>query len=67
MLELDLLLLPFFNEFFCSLQEREQQAFIRLLEQDDPDLLYWFSRKGQSEDAELQLMVDRILKGAQVI
>ena len=62
MLELDLLLLPFFDDVFRSLQEQEQRAFIRLLEQEDPDLLYWFSQKGQCEDADLQAMVDRILE-----
>jgi antitoxin CptB len=65
MLELDLLLLPFFDEEFRQLPESEQQAFLRLLEQDDPDLLLWFSRKGESEDAELQQLVDKILDRVQ--
>ena len=65
MLELDLLLLPFFDDVFHDLYEHEQQAFIRLLDQDDPDLLYWFSQKGQSDDTELQEMVDKILKRVQ--
>lgn len=39
MLELDLLLLPFCDEVFDSLPEHEQDIFVRLLEQDDPDLL----------------------------
>ena len=65
MLELDLLLLPFFDDVFHDLYEHEQQVFIRLLDQDDPDLLYWFSQKGQSDDTELQEMVDKILKRVQ--
>ena len=62
MLELDLLLLPFFDEVFSELNADEQAVFVRLLEQDDPDLLQWFSQKGTSLDLELQIMVDRILK-----
>jgi len=65
MLELDLLLLPFFDEAFRQLPASEQQAFLRLLEQDDPDLLLWFSRKGESEDVELQQLVDKILDRVQ--
>ena len=61
MLELDLLLLPFFDEVFHSLSGHEQEVFIRLLEQEDPDLLQWFSRTGQADDSELQAMVERVL------
>ena len=61
MLELDLLLLPFFDEVFHSLPGPEQEVFIRLLEQEDPDLLQWFSRTAQADDSELQAMVERVL------
>lgn len=65
MLELDLLLLPYFDEVFDQLPETEQNIFIRLLEQDDPDLLQWFSRKGVPDDAELAELVERILDRVQ--
>lgn len=65
MLELDLLLLPFFDEVFDDLPESEQTVFIRLLEQDDPDLLMWFSRNGVSEDAEMAALVEKILDRVQ--
>ncbi len=65
MLELDLLLLPFCDEVFDTLPEAEQIAFIRLLEQDDPDLLQWFSRKGEPEDPELARLVEQILNRVQ--
>ena len=65
MLELDLLLLPFFDDVFHDLQEHEQRAFVSLLDQDDPDLLHWFSQKGQSDDSELQEMVDKVLRRVQ--
>lgn len=64
LLELDLLLLPFFDEEFTGLKEPDQQVFIRLLDQDDPDLLQWFSRQARPEDAALAAMVDRILARA---
>ena len=65
MLELDLLLLPFFDEVFAELKSDEQQAFIKLLEQDDPDLWDWFSRKSESGDPELAALVERILDRVQ--
>lgn len=65
MLELDLLLLPYFDEVFAGLCSDEQGAFIKLLEQDDPDLWDWFSRKSQSDDPELAALVERILDRVQ--
>lgn len=65
MLELDLLLVPFFDEVFHDLEDDEQQIFIRLLEQDDPDLQEWFSRSSTSADTELQAMVEKILDRVQ--
>ena len=65
MLELDLLLLPFFDEVFDTLSEPEQAAFVRLLEQDDPDLLQWFSRNLAPEDPELARLVEQILNRVQ--
>ena len=65
MLELDLLLLPFFDEVFPELESDEQQAFIKLLEQEDPILWDWFSRKSESDDPELAALVERILDRVQ--
>ena len=65
MLELDLLLLPFFDEMFRDLPESEQQDFINLLEQDDPDLLQWFSRKGSPTEPRLKSLVEKILDRVQ--
>ena len=61
MLELDLLLLPFYDEVFHELDEETQLTFVHLLEQDDPDLLQWFSRKSVPEDARLAQLVETIL------
>ena len=65
MLELDLLLLPFFDEVFRDLPYENQLNFVKLLEQDDPDLLMWFSNKAVPEDQELADLVQIILKRVQ--
>lgn len=65
MLELDLLLLPFFDEVFLDLSYARQDAFISLLEQDDPDLLEWFSQKGVPEDPSLADLVSFMLARVQ--
>jgi antitoxin CptB len=65
MLELDLLLLPFFEEEFANLSSKMQLTFVRLLEQDDPDLLLWFSNKSEPEDSALAELVRLILDRVQ--
>ena len=65
MLELDLLLLPFFDEVYRDLPEHQQRAFEDLLEQDDPDLLQWFSRKAIPSDASMAELVEIILARVQ--
>jgi len=65
MLELDLLLLPFYDEVFRDLPLETQQTFVKLLEQDDPDLLMWFSRKGEPDDKALAGLVNLILERVQ--
>jgi|TARA_B110000467_G_C17999459_1_gene304660 antitoxin CptB len=64
MLELDLLLLPFFDEEYRGLSTERQAAYVTLLEQDDPDLHVWFSQKGEPEDPDLldlvRLILDRV-------
>ena len=65
MLELDLLLVPFFDEVFDSLPRAEQETYMVLLEQDDPDLLFWFSEKGVPEDKALAALVRLILDRVQ--
>ena len=65
MLELDLLLVPFFDEEFSGLSEQMQLTFVMLLEQEDPALLVWFSNKGEPEDGALAELVRVILKRVQ--
>ncbi|CAN5215804.1 succinate dehydrogenase assembly factor 2 [soil metagenome] len=42
MLELDEILIPFFEQKYPSLSQTEQQQFIMLLDNIDPDLCDWF-------------------------
>ncbi|MCZ6502025.1 MAG: succinate dehydrogenase assembly factor 2 [Gammaproteobacteria bacterium] len=65
MLELDLLLIPFFDEEFSGLSDKMQLTFVKLLEQEDPDLLMWFSNKSEPEDAALAELVNVILDRVQ--
>jgi antitoxin CptB len=64
MLELDLMMLPFFDEEYRTLPENRQLAFQQLLEQDDPDLWLWFSQKAEPEDPAMRdlvrFMLDRV-------
>jgi antitoxin CptB len=41
MLELDLILGPFFDRYFDTLTPDEQNLFIELLDCDDPDIYAW--------------------------
>lgn len=65
MLELDLLLLPFVEEVYQDLPKAEQQAYAKLLEHDDPDLLRWFSRQSLPVDDDLRRLVTMILERVQ--
>ena len=65
LLELDLLFLPFFDEVFRSLDAATQQAYVLLLEQEDPDLLSWISQKSKPEDESLDRLVQMMLKRVQ--
>lgn len=61
MLELDVVIMPFYEECFESLSEQEQKDFVALLECDDPDLFNWVMQHGRSEDEKLAAMIDKIV------
>lgn len=65
MLELDLLLIPFFDDVFTELSHEDQVTYEKLLDQDDPDLIAWFSQKQVPEDRDLAALVNRILNRVQ--
>ncbi|ADN74933.1 protein of unknown function DUF339 [Ferrimonas balearica DSM 9799] len=62
MLELDVLLEPFVERHFLGLSPAQQQAFERLLKEDDPDLFAWFMGHAPCPDPELADMVALILE-----
>ncbi len=57
MLELDLVLLPFFDKHYQSLNDVQQRQFENLLECTDPELLEWLLGDQQPKDRELQALV----------
>lgn len=61
MLELDVVIMPFYEECFDSLSEVEQGDFVALLECDDPDLFNWVMQHGRSEEENLANMIDKIV------
>jgi antitoxin CptB len=66
MLELDVLFMPFVDEAYDALSEKEQFTFERLLTCQDPELFAWFMGHETSDDSELNAMVQHILKRVKV-
>jgi antitoxin CptB len=60
MKELELLLLPFFDEQFDTLTPELQADFERLLHEPDPFLYHWLLGMEQHPDPELDAMCKRI-------
>jgi len=65
MLELDVLLLPFLEEVYSSLDEEDQARYRRLLECEDQDMFVWFMQRGEPEDPDLKRIVRMILDRVQ--
>jgi antitoxin CptB len=61
MLELDLVLLPFFEHCYDALTSDEKQTFIAMLELDDPTLYQWFIARQQPQDNAQHLLVEKII------
>ena len=61
MLELDLLLLPFFEARYDALSQDEKETFVRLLEMEDPILYQWFIAHQKPEDPKLNQLVEAII------
>jgi antitoxin CptB len=61
MLELDVVIMPFFEEQFENLSEQEQIDFVSLLECDDPDLFAWIMGHGRSDNLSHASMVDKVV------
>ena len=61
MLELDVLLLPFVEQAWDTLNYEQQEVFERLLTSDDPDLFAWFMGHQKCEDPDLSTMIEKVL------
>lgn len=60
MLELDLILMPFLEKVYPSLEQGDKERYWKLLEEQDQDLFAWFLRRENPENPELQRIVDII-------
>ena len=65
MLELDVLLVPFVQEVYSTLDAENQARYRKLLECEDQDMFGWFMQRGEPEDADLRRMVRMILDRVQ--
>ena len=60
MLELDLLLLPFVENIYPTLEQADKERYWKLLECEDQDMFGWFLHRREPEDPELQRIVSLI-------
>ncbi|WP_144391407.1 succinate dehydrogenase assembly factor 2 [Pleionea sediminis] len=60
MLELDVILVPFVEKHFASLDEQDQRLMLELLEQPDPDLFNWIMGYSRPEDDSFAQLVSKI-------
>lgn len=60
MLELDLVLMPFLENIYPTLEQVDKERYWLLLEEQDQDLFAWFLRRENPANPELQRIVDII-------
>ena len=53
LLELDLVFVPFAEQYFQSLADEDQDAYVTLLTCEDQDLLSWWLQQTQPDDRDL--------------
>lgn len=58
MLELDLILLPFLEHVYPSLEQLDKESYWKLLESEDQDLYAWFMNRDNPYDSSLQRIVE---------
>ncbi len=61
MLELDVILMPFFDACYDGLSNQELSVFSQLLQCDDPDLFSWFMGHQTCDHPMLKGMVEKIV------
>lgn len=60
MLELDLILLPFVENVYPSLESDDQKLYSKLMECEDQDMFSWFLRRQDPDDPDLLKIVVKI-------
>ncbi len=60
MLELDLVLLPFLEKIYPTLEQEDKERYWKLLDSEDQDMFGWFLRRENPEDPELLKIVQII-------
>ncbi|MCV6604910.1 MAG: succinate dehydrogenase assembly factor 2 [Porticoccaceae bacterium] len=61
MLELDLILLPFVEQIYPTLEQQDKERYQQLLEEQDQDLFAWLMKRTDPDDSEL-LKIVRIIR-----
>jgi len=62
MLELDLILIPFLEQYYETLPRDDQLRYQALLKSEDQDMFKWFLGREMPEDSELRKIVEIINK-----
>ncbi|MGJ7461562.1 succinate dehydrogenase assembly factor 2 [Halomonas sp. MA07-2] len=65
MWELDLLLVPFLEQRYDHLDEADQAAFRKLIDEEDQDLFMWLMRRELPEDPHRRRIVQLIIEHAE--
>jgi antitoxin CptB len=60
MLELDLILLPFLENVYPTLEQADKELYWELLECEDQDMFNWFINRQDPENTKLQRIVDLV-------
>jgi antitoxin CptB len=59
--EVEVLLLPFFEQHYAELSEQDKQLFEKLLDQHDVDMFEWFTHRSVPEQEDLAKIVSMVL------
>ncbi|MDH2924932.1 antitoxin CptB [Nicoletella semolina] len=60
MRELDMLIMPFYQQYFDTLNETQQITFAEMLQFTDPELFRWLMGQEKAPTAPLRAMVELI-------
>ena len=61
MLEMDVFILPFFDQCFDDLSEQEKRDFDKMLDCNDPQLFAWVMEQEVCEHSEFAYIVDKLI------